>query len=147
LPGFILYLIGIQLFGGSTQNWYVYIGRSYNIPELISQADKQVLFIIMAGTGMIFSPIGEELFFRGIVHGSFSKDIGDKKASIVDGSAFALTHISHFGLVFIDDQWDFYPFPTLIWVISMFIVSGKSKVCASKLKLDRDVKHIPRPEE
>jgi hypothetical protein len=28
------------------------------------------MFAIMAITGMTFSPIGEELFFRGIVHGT-----------------------------------------------------------------------------
>lgn len=77
----------------------------------------------MAFTGMTFSPIGEELFFRGIVHSSFAKSIGEKKASIVDGSAFALTHISHFGLVFINSKWEFFTIPTIIWVTSMFLVS------------------------
>jgi hypothetical protein len=27
--------------------------------------------------------IGEELFFRDIVHASFAKDVGDKKASVI----------------------------------------------------------------
>ena len=72
---------------------------------------------------MIFSPIGEELFFRGIVHSSFAKSIGDEKASLAESSAFALTHISHFGLVFINSQWSFLVVPTLVWVISMFLVS------------------------
>ena len=77
----------------------------------------------MALTGMTFSPIGEELFFRGIVHSSFEKSIGEKKASIVDSCAFALTHISHFGLVFINNQWNFFMIPTIIWVTSMYLVS------------------------
>jgi membrane protease YdiL (CAAX protease family) len=72
---------------------------------------------------MTFSPIGEELFFRGIVHSSFAKSIGEKKASIVNSSAFAVTHISHFGLVFINNQWNFLILPTLIWVLSIFSVS------------------------
>lgn len=77
----------------------------------------------MALTGMVFSPIGEELFFRGIVHSSFAKSIGDTKASLVDSLAFSLTHISHFGLVFINCKWMFLEIPTLIWVSSMFLVS------------------------
>ncbi len=77
----------------------------------------------MAITGMTFSPIGEELFFRGIVHSSFATSLGDKKASILDSFAFAITHISHFGLVFINNEWAFYKTPTLIWVLSMFLVS------------------------
>ena len=119
----MLYFLGKILYDTSYQNWYQYIGKSYKIPADISAADKRVMFVIMAITGMIFSPIGEELFFRGIVHKSFENSIDEKKASIVDGSAFALTHISHFGLVFVNEQWAFYPIPTLLWVLSMFLVS------------------------
>ena len=119
----MLYFLGKILYDTSYQNWYQYIGKSYKIPADISAADKRNLFGIMAITGMIFSPIGEELFFRGIVHKSFENSIGEKKASIVDGSAFALTHISHFGLVFVNDQWAFYPIPSLLWVLGMFLVS------------------------
>ncbi|MEB2774301.1 CPBP family intramembrane glutamic endopeptidase [Algoriphagus sp. D3-2-R+10] len=119
----LLYYLGQILYGSSYENWYEYIGKSYKIPDTISSNDKKILFSIMAVTGMTFSPIGEELFFRGIVHSSFAKSIGDKRASLVDGSAFALTHISHFGLVFINAKWDFFLVPTIIWVTSMFLVS------------------------
>ncbi|HPF52714.1 MAG TPA: type II CAAX endopeptidase family protein [Draconibacterium sp.] len=123
MGSFLLYLAGKVLFGSGVQNWYVYIGKSYNISEDIDARQKFIQFVVMATTGMIFSPIGEELFFRGIVHGSFAKSIGEKKASIVDSSAFALTHLSHFGLVYVNLQWDFYFVPALLWVISMFLVS------------------------
>jgi membrane protease YdiL (CAAX protease family) len=118
-----LYYLGQTLYGNTYENWYNYIGKSYKIPAGISQDDKRILFAIMAFTGMTFSPIGEELFFRGIIHSSFAKSIGERKASIVDGSAFALTHISHYGLVFIDEKWDFFTIPTVIWVTIMFLVS------------------------
>ncbi len=119
----ILYIIGKELYGGSYQNWYKYIAKSYQIPEGISGNDKLTMFSIMAVTGMIFSPIGEELYFRGIVHGSFANSIGEKKAVIVDSLAFATTHIAHFGLVFVNDVWSFYPIPSLIWVMGMFLAS------------------------
>ena len=120
---FALHFIGQILYDNSNQNWYQYIGKLYNIPTTITQTDKKIMFVIVAITSMIFSPIGEELFFRGIVHSSFAKSIGEKKASIVDSLAFALTHISHFGLVFINNKWDFFTIPTIIWVTSMFLVS------------------------
>ncbi|MEX8548087.1 MAG: lysostaphin resistance A-like protein [Mucilaginibacter sp.] len=123
IVSFILYFLGHVLYANSYENWYKYIGKSYNIPIGINKSDKAVLFSIMALTGMIFSPIGEELFFRGIVHSSFAKSIGEKKASIVDSSAFALTHISHFGLVYINKRWDFFTTPTIFWVSIMFLVS------------------------
>jgi uncharacterized protein len=123
IASILLYFLGQALYGNSYENWYKYIEKSYTIPADISQSDRKIRFAIMAFMGMTFSPIGEELFFRGIVHSSFEKSIGEQKASIIDSSAFALTHISHFGLVFINNKWDFFTIPTIIWVTSMFLVS------------------------
>ena len=120
---FLLYLLGTGMYENTYENWYEYIGKSYNIPDGITAQERKIMFAIMAITGMTFSPIGEELFFRGIVHGSFANSIGDKKASIIDSLAFALTHISHFGIVFVNNKWDFYLVPALIWMMSMFFVS------------------------
>jgi uncharacterized protein len=86
----------------------------------------------MVLTGMTFSPIGEELFFRGIVHSSFAESIGDKKASLVDSAAFAITHISHFGLVYVNYQWNLYLIPMIIWVSSMFLVSLLFFLCKKR---------------
>jgi uncharacterized protein len=119
----LLYFLGQTLYGNTYENWYIYIAKSYKIPAGITQNDKKIFFTIIAVTGMIFSPVGEELFFRGIVHASFEKSFGERKASILDSSAFALTHISHFGLVFVNNQWNFFTLPTIIWVTSMFLVS------------------------
>jgi len=90
------------------------------------------MFTIFAFTGMIFSPIGEELFFRGIVHESFARSIGDRKAALVDSAAFAITHISHFGFVFINNKWSFLILPTLIWVASMFLVCVLFFICKKR---------------
>lgn len=114
IASIFLHYIGKILYDNSFQNWYQYIAKSF---------DKSKGFAVIAITSMIFSPIGEELFFRGIVHSSFAKSIGEKKASIIDSSAFALTHISHFGLVFLNNKWDFFIIPTILWVTSMFLVS------------------------
>lgn len=119
----LLYLIGQWLYGEGEGNWYRYVGRSYMIPEGIAGNDKLILFAITAGTGMIFSPIGEELFFRGIVHAAFARSLGENRASLVDSAAFALTHLSHFGLVYTDQQWKFLVLPALLWVTAMFLVS------------------------
>ena len=128
----LLYFLGELIYKNSFENWYVYIGKSYNIPSEIKPNDKLIMFVIMAITGMIFSPIGEELFFRGIVHSSFAKSIGNFKASIIDSFAFALTHISHFGLVLINNEWKFFTVPTIIWVVSMFLVSILFYLCRKK---------------
>jgi membrane protease YdiL (CAAX protease family) len=125
----LLYFLGDLLYGNSFNNWYNYIGKSYSIPEEIDEQSRLIMFGIVALMGMTFSPIGEELFFRGIVHSSFAKSLGNRTASLIDSSAFALVHISHFGLVFLNQQWEFLFVPTLIWVLSMFLVSILFYVC------------------
>jgi membrane protease YdiL (CAAX protease family) len=127
-----LYFLGEIFYGSSYENWYYYIGKSYNIPTVIDQQSKLVMFGIMALTGMTFSPIGEELFFRGIVHSSFANSLGNRKASLIDSSAFAIVHISHFGLIFINQQWKFLLVPSLIWVLSMFCVSILFNICRKR---------------
>ncbi|HET8963284.1 MAG TPA: CPBP family intramembrane glutamic endopeptidase, partial [Chitinophagales bacterium] len=128
----LLYFLGETFYGSSYENWYNYIGRSYNIQKEIDEQSKLIMFGISALIGMTFSPIGEELFFRGIVHSSFVSSIGNTKASLIDSSAFAIVHISHFGLVFHNQQWVFLFVPTLIWVMSMFIVSILFYLCRKR---------------
>jgi uncharacterized protein len=120
---FLLYFLAQILYGNNYENWYKYIGKSYKIPSGINQHDKAILFTVVVLSGITFSPIGEELFFRGIIHASFARSAGEKKASVIDSSAFALTHISHFGLVVINNKWNFFVTPTLLWISGMFLVS------------------------
>lgn len=123
LLSLLLFIIANALYGHGYSNWYAYIGKSYNIPAGINEHDRLILFLIMALTGMIFSPIGEELFFRGIVHGTFAASLGDKKASLIDSAAFAIVHLSHFGIVYIDGRWQFLPLPSFLWIAGMFVTS------------------------
>jgi membrane protease YdiL (CAAX protease family) len=127
-----LYFLGELLYGNSYENWYNYIGKSYNIAQTIDEQSRLIMFIISAFIAMTFSPFGEELFFRGIVHSSFANSLGNKKASVIDSSAFAIVHISHFGLVFHNQKWEFLLIPTLIWVLSMFIVSLLFNLCRKR---------------
>jgi membrane protease YdiL (CAAX protease family) len=123
IASLMLCWLGCVLFGASDENWYTYISKSYKIPEGINGQHKMIMFTIMAVVGMTFSPVGEELFFRGIVHSSFATSFGDKPAALYDGLAFALVHIAHFGLVYINNRFVIFLVPMLIWVISMFLLS------------------------
>ena len=67
--------------------------------------------------------IGEELLYRGVVHSSFVSKYGEQKASYIDSVAFAITHLAHFGIVYIAGVWDFFLIPALIWVFLMFVTS------------------------
>ena len=119
----IIFILGYLLYNNTISNWYVYIGKSYNLTTDINAQDKLIYFLVYAITGMIFSPIGEELFFRGIVHASISSSMGERNAIIIDGLSFALTHLAHFGLIYISGSWKFLLIPSLLWMLAMFITS------------------------
>lgn len=112
------------LWGGSSRNAFAYIGGTYTVvPSDVTDADRLVYFIIFALIGVTFSPIGEELLYRGLAHESFAARLGSGKAAVIDAAAFALVHLSHFGVVYIAGAWAFFPGPAALWVLAMFGVS------------------------
>jgi len=129
----LIYGIGVLLFKHTFSNWFVYISKSYNVSGIVfNSSQRQTYFLIYALTGMTFSPIGEELFYRGLVHGSFVEKLGEQRASTVDSLAFALTHLAHFGIVYISGGWQFLFIPALLWVLSMFVTSKIFFICKEK---------------
>ena len=116
----IFYGAAVMQFDFTVSNAFVYISNSYPV---LSDVDKFTFFFIATIPSMIFSPLGEEFFYRGWVHKSFASRLGYQRASYVDGAAFALTHLAHFGIVYVADRWQFLTIPSLIWVAEMFLVS------------------------
>jgi len=128
----VMFIFAKLMYGETLSNSFFYISRSYTIPTEALVANKFMFFVMFALTGMTFSPIGEEFFYRGVVHGSFVEKFGETKASIFDSLAFALTHLAHFGIVYNMGDWTFLPVPAAIWVIGMFILSQLLFFCKQK---------------
>ncbi len=120
----LVYAGAASWWGHSVSNPFAYIALSYsNVPASPSDADRLVYFIIFAVIGTLFSPVGEEVLYRGIVHQSFAGRLGERPAALIDGGAFAVTHLAHFGVVFIAGVWAFLPLPGLFWITAMFVAS------------------------
>lgn len=117
------YFIASLLFGNSIDNCYIYMARTHAMPAEILEANRFKFFIISACVGMIFSPVGEELLFRGVIHGAFVNKFGENKASIIDSLAFAIMHLAHFGIIYDAGKWSFAFLPSLLWLFFMFMVS------------------------
>jgi CAAX protease family protein len=118
-----MYLIGHMLYGDSLRNWFVYISGTYSIPRVNLEEYRLLVFLIFAAVSMTFSPIGEEFMYRGLIHASFVPRFGENKASVLDSLAFALTHLAHFGIIYVAGGWHFYLFPAFLWVAMMFFAS------------------------
>jgi len=129
----LMFMIAQWCYAHTLSNWFVYIGKSYQTAGIkLDGNNKLIYFIIYAVTSMTFSPIGEELFYRGIVHESFAVKHGERKASLWDSLAFALTHLAHFGIVYIAGGWNFLLIPALLWVAGMFLSSRIFFYCKVK---------------
>lgn len=120
----VLVSVVVLLWGTTLQNPFAYIATTYtNIPSDPSSQDLLISFVIYAAIGMLVSPIGEELLYRGVAHEAIAAGWGDRRAAVIDAAAFALTHLAHFGIVYIGGMWAFLPLPALVWVAGMFGVS------------------------
>jgi membrane protease YdiL (CAAX protease family) len=126
----MMFLIGNVLFDGSINNWFEYISSIYQLQTgEISANDKHIYFIIFSLIGVTFSPIGEELIYRGVIHKAIANSFGDRNAAIIDSAAFGLTHLAHFGIVYQLGEWQFLFVPALIWVLLIFGTGLLFNVC------------------
>ena len=119
-------MLGWLFFEREVGNWFVYLSRPFHRAAATFGQDptaRLVWFIVSASFGMLFSPIGEEILYRGVVHESFAEKFGDRVASYIDSAAFAITHLAHFGIVYTAMGWRFLPIPATLWVLLMFLSS------------------------
>lgn len=117
---FLLFLTFSLLYDKTTENAFVYIAGN-NAINSMSPDSRNIYFLIAVIPSMLFSPIGEEFLYRGVIHGCFVSRFGERGASVIDSLAFSLTHVAHFGILYISGVWVFTFIPTLIWIVSMFI--------------------------
>lgn len=129
----LIYFINVLLFQKSLENALVYIARSYDSTKaMITESNKTTFFIIYAVIAMTVSPFGEEIFFRGFIHENFASKWGENHASDADSVAFSITHLIHFGIVYVSGHWTFYFTSAIVWLASMYVVSKLFFYCRQK---------------
>lgn len=121
---FLVFGVYAAVWGETVRNAFVYIGGTYSaVPPGISDTDRAIYFTIFAVIGVTFSPIGEELLYRGIAQESFAAKLGAPKAALIDAGGFAVAHLAHFGVVYLAGAWAFLPGPGALWFVAMFASS------------------------
>lgn len=126
-----IHLLFNIIYDHSINHSMVYISKSYTLDHM-NESNKFSIFIIFCVSSMIFSPLGEELFYRGLIHGSFVKKYGENMASIIDSIAFAFAHLSHFGIIYYLGSWTLLPIPALLWFASMYFLCRMIFICRLK---------------
>ncbi len=118
-----LYWIGYSLYGNTDNHWYTSVMNTFNRGTIIQDIRPNYLFFLLfALPTMIFSPIGEEFFFRGIMQEAFAEKWGAKISTFAEATFFGITHLAHHGLMATAFGYRLLPsaFP---WVLLMMAVS------------------------
>ncbi len=118
----LVFVVFSLFWGTSILNPFVYIGGTYSaVVSVATESDRAISFAIFALIAVTFSPLGEELFYRGLVQHSLATSLGTNRASLVDAAAFATVHLAHFGLLYVAGVWSFAAGPGVLWFAAMFL--------------------------
>ena len=116
----LCYWLGITLFGETDDNWFISVQRSFPITPAMEGAPISQLFWIISIPAMIFSPLGEEIFFRGFLQQAVEERWDHRTGVVVDAGCFAAVHLFHHGILRIDGQIQVFPLSGAIWMVLIF---------------------------
>ncbi len=113
-------VLGVTLFGNTADNWYVSIANAYRNTLDTRTLTWWQLHLFFTIPACIFSPIGEEIFFRGVLHRALQSRFGAQWALVCEAGLFGLVHLCHHGLWLAASGWSLRPVSGLLWVVLMF---------------------------
>lgn len=120
---FLCFVFGLLLFGHGLDNWYVNIGNSYKSMMDTSGMSFLMLNLIFTVPAILFSPIGEEIFYRGVLQKTLEQKLSVTGSTIIECSLFALVHLVHHGIIKTASGLDFLPVSGPVWMVQMFLVA------------------------
>jgi membrane protease YdiL (CAAX protease family) len=87
----LCFLLGVLLFDNGPDNWFITI-RNYYIGQVPRASDMplQKFFIVVTIPALIFSPIGEELFFRGFLQDALQTRLGLQVSMVIESGSLGL---------------------------------------------------------
>ncbi|MDQ8183350.1 CPBP family intramembrane glutamic endopeptidase [Pelagicoccus sp. SDUM812005] len=117
------YLLGLLLYGKSDQHWFVSVAYAFQTDERIAQLPRHIAFIAFTVPAMLASPIGEEIFFRGVTEEANRDRLSGRGAACFAAALFALAHLIHHGIYRGQNGIEVMPVSGAIWFALMFATS------------------------
>jgi uncharacterized protein len=111
------------LYGASAENPFVSVRASFLTGAGIPDVGPLALFLIFTGPALVFSPIGEEFFCRGVIQERVGSVWGAAAGVVASAGVFAALHMLHHGITFRDGAIGFIGVSGLVWFALMFGVS------------------------
>ena len=117
----LCHLLGLALYGKGAQNWFVSVAYTYQSDGRITVLDRNVAFALFTIPAIVASPIGEEVFFRGIIEQSNRHRWTPFAGACLAAGLFALVHLIHHGIYRdFNGEFEIMPVPGAIWFGLMF---------------------------
>lgn len=118
----LCFVLGYLLYGTTADNWFVSVARSYQQQPTqgLSLLQLHLMFTIAA---CLFSPIGEELFFRGFLQKVLEQRLSARASTHLQGALFALVHLCHHGILATAAGLALLPGSGALWVLLMFALA------------------------
>ncbi len=116
------FLLGMALFGSSAEHWFVTVAATYRAYPVAGFSVPQ-LHLMFTIPAMLFSPIGEEIFFRGYLQAVLETRWGRLGGAWLQSSLFGIVHLLHHGIVLGAAGFAILPASAAIWVALMVGIS------------------------
>lgn len=123
LASLACFALGLLLFGHSADNWFVSVMANYRGVMNTTGMGVATLHLVFTLPSALFSPIGEELFFRGIFQEALEQRFSANKSTAIESAAFGLVHLCHHGLLLDAAGLSVRPVSGTLWVLLMFSVA------------------------
>lgn len=123
LAAFASGMLGLLLFGHGPDNWYVSVASNYRGMMDASAFSMIVLQLVFTTPALLFSPIGEEMFFRGVLQSALAQRWSVAVATAGECLLFGLIHLCHHGLARVGDAIVLLPLSGALWVAQMTLVA------------------------
>lgn len=117
---FACFALGTALFGTGEDHWFVSIANYYRQQMDTTGWDVLRLHLVFTIPALIFSPIGEEIFFRGYLQYVLERRFSARTSTVAECAAFAVIHLCHHGLYFTAAGLSIRPLSGAIWMVLMF---------------------------
>lgn len=123
LAALACFALGMVFFGATPDNWFMTVASSYRGMMDTSRFSMLMLYLVFTAPALLFSPIGEEIFFRGMLQRALEQRFSQRASTVFECAAFGLVHLCHHGLFYNATGLALRPVSGALWVALMFLTA------------------------
>ncbi|QNA90749.1 CPBP family intramembrane metalloprotease [Massilia sp. Dwa41.01b] len=114
--------LGSMLYGAGPGHPFVSIAHNYQLQPTSGWSPLR-LHLTFTIAACLFSPIGEEIFYRGFLQKVLEDRHGARRATLLEAALFAIVHLCHHGIVLSAAGPVLQGASAALWVGQMFLLA------------------------